>query len=202
MLTMSVVEGARWALTAVFVLSAVEKGQTLWARSAAWHPLMLVSPTRRRYATALMSAALIADLAVIVLLAVLPAIGGPAAGALVAAYTWLALPVHSRGAGSCRCLWKLLDSKTRLALLGRNVVLFALALAVTLSWSSTAGVAGFAYGAGLLVGLAALVAGLDARPGSPATTQRQASPGRGERASGDELADAAYATPSPRGGTL
>jgi hypothetical protein len=154
-------DGARGVLFAVFTLSLVEKGATLWRRSAAWHPVMLVSPRRRRHATALMAAGLVADLATTVLLVVLPEAGAVSAVALVLAYTVLALPALSGGSGTCRCLWKLLEAKTAVAFLCRNAVLVALAGAVAATRPSEIGAGGLGYGAGLLLALGALVAGLD-----------------------------------------
>lgn len=199
MLVDSAIEGARWALIAVFVLAVTEKGTSLWTRAAAWHPLMLVSPVRRRRARPLMAAALVADLATVVLLALIPVAGAVTAALLVAAYTALAMPVHSAGQGACRCFWKVLNTTTKPALLARNAVLLVLALTVALRAPVEAQPAGLAVGAGLLAGLAALVAVLDprSRPSAtraPAVEQRRVEPAFG-------TTDAVFGAP-PHGGEL
>lgn len=45
-------DGARWALVTVFALAAAEKAQTLFHRSAAWHPVILARARWRRQAAA------------------------------------------------------------------------------------------------------------------------------------------------------
>jgi hypothetical protein len=200
MLVDSVVEGARWALIAVFVLAVTEKGTSLWTRAAAWHPLMLVSSVRRRRAHALMAAALIADFVTVALLVLFPVAGAVGAGLLAAAYTALAFPVHAAGQGGCRCFWRVLNTTTKPALLARNAVLLALALTVAFRAPAATEPAGLAVGAGLLAGLAALVAVLDARarPSAtrvPAVEQRRVEPGR------LAMTDAAFGAP-PHGGEL
>lgn len=195
----AILDGARWVLIAVFALSVVEKATTLWTRSAAWHPVMLVSRGRRRHATPLMATALVADAATVVLLGLLPSVGAIAASVLLAAYTVLALPIHSGGRGICRCFWKILDTTTKPAFLGRNAVLATLATTVAAQPPSRAGSAGAAFGAALLVGLAALVAGLDAlfRPAKRTGPVERA---RSERVS--EVSDAAFGAPPQKGGEM
>jgi hypothetical protein len=195
----AVLDGVRWVLIAVFALSIIEKAATLWTRSAAWHPVMLVSRGRRRHATTLMATALVADAATIVLLGLLPSVGAIAAGVLLAAYTVLALPIPSGGRGTCRCFWKVLDTTTKPAFLGRNAVLAALTTTVAAAPPSRAGLAGVAFGAVLLVGLATLVAGLNAlfRPVKSTGQAERA------RAEGDaELSDAAFAALPQKGGEM
>jgi hypothetical protein len=194
----SVVEGAGWALVAVFALAATEKGTSLWTRSAAWHPVMLSNRFRRRWAGPLMAAALVADLLTVVLLVVLPLAGAVTAAVLVAVYTAAAMPVHTAGRGPCRCFWRVLNTTTRPALLGRNAALLALAVTVAVGAPTGRGPSGIAAGAGLLAGLAALAAVLDARPGPAAPRASAAEHGRG-RALG--ITDAAFEAP-PHGGEL
>jgi hypothetical protein len=194
MLVDPAVEGARWALIVVFVLAVTEKGTSVWTRTAAWHPLMLVSAVRRRRARRLMAVALLADLATVVLLVLFPVAGAVSAASLVAAYTALALPVHAAGQSQCRCFWRVLNSATKPALLARNAVLLALAVTVALRMPVDAGGAGLAVGAALLLGLAALVAVLDARR-VPAVDQRRVEPAR------LAITDAAFGAP-PHGGEL
>lgn len=161
----AIIDGARWALMAVFVLTAVEKGQTLWAQSAAWHPVMLVSQARRRHARTLMAGALVADLAVLGLLVLLPRVGGVAGAVLVAAYTLLAVPVYSSAGGGagCRCFWKVLDTTTWPGSLARNLVLVALALGVGLQSPTGLGLPELASAVALIVVLSVFVAGVDGR---------------------------------------
>ena len=192
----SIADGARCALMIVFILAATEKGQTLWARSAAWHPVMLVNRARRGRATALMSAALIADLAVVVLLVFLPVVGGVVAAVLVAAYTTLALPVHSGGRSSCRCLWKIFDTTTRPALVGRNASVFVWGLAATFSRSPGVDAGGVLYGAALLGGLGTLVAVLE-RLSRLVTREAWREPASAQQ----PRRDAILAAPFERGGT-
>jgi hypothetical protein len=153
-------EGARWLLVVVFALAAVEKGATLWTRSVAWHPVMLVSRARRRHATTLMGAALAADLVAVALLLAVPVAGAAAGAALVVAYSILSLPVHGgrQSVGSCRCFWKVLNTTTRRGLLVRNVLLAAFALAAAAVPPATVTLAGLAAGGVLLGVVVAVVA--------------------------------------------
>jgi hypothetical protein len=161
-----VADGARWLLAAVLVLAVLEKSASLWTRSAAWHPLMLVSPGRRRHAASLMVAALCCDIVAVGLLLAAPVVGSAVAAALVVAYSVLALPVHGRGGlGSCRCFWKMLNTSTRAGLLARNALLVACALVIAAYPPEALTLAGLAVGGCLLAVVAAMVAVAD-RPGA------------------------------------
>lgn len=159
-------QGASWALGAVFVLSAAEKAQALRLRSAAWHPVMLISQRRRERATVLMAVGLAADLAIVALLAVSPRVGGPVAALLLLTYTWLAWPIAAHG-GSCRCLWRVLDVQTQTALLCRNAALVVVALVTGVASPSAPRLEPLLYAAALLLALAALVRWLNARARRP-----------------------------------
>ena len=231
----AIFDGVRWVLIAVFAFSIIEKAATLWTRSAAWHPVMLVSRGRRRHATTLMATALVAEGAnqMLVILALMHRLARPR-NRLYAGTVLLAGRVRVRGAyapvdqkrrrrrddrapwaaavrwssrSQCparglhrarppdsldraRDLSLLLEGSRHedeaglprstlarnpdlflfspikpqgiLAVLARNAVLAAFTVTVAAQPPSRASVAGVAFGAVLLVGLAALVAGLDA----------------------------------------
>lgn len=158
-------EGAQLVLALVFALSAVEKGAALLARTARWHPVVIAHPRLRRRAAPLMAAALVADVAAVICLLLVPAAGAPlAAGALVA-YTYLGARVDYDHGGSCRCVSKGFDAKTRRALLVRNAYLGALAVAVAAS-PPALHASGLFPAAVLAVVLALIVAALN-RSGAP-----------------------------------
>lgn len=194
----SVLDGVRWLLVAVFALSAVEKGASLWTRSASWHPVMLVSPARRRHARWLMGAALAADLATIALLAAAPLAGAVATAALVATYTGVAFPVHGRPGQSCRCFWELLDTTTRTSFLVRNGVLVALAAAVAAWAPHGTGVAAVGYGAAFAVVLIAAVAVVDALVRRGTAIRPRGGPERAGSERAFRIGDAAYGAPQER----
>jgi hypothetical protein len=93
---------------------------------------MLAGARRRRHAGPLMAAALAADVAVTVLLLMVPVSGGIAAAALVSAYSILALAILDgrTSPGTCRCFWKVLNTTTPGGLLARNALLIVLAITV------------------------------------------------------------------------
>jgi hypothetical protein len=130
-------DGARWALVAVFALAAAEKAETLLHGAAAWHPVILAHPSWRRRAAALMAASLLADIGAVAALIVRPAWGAVAAVVLVGVYSLAGRGVHGSGGGDdCRCLWKVLRTRTRTGFLARNLALICLSV---LASSSTSG---------------------------------------------------------------
>lgn len=167
----SVADGARWALIAVFALAAIEKAMALRARSARWHPVMLVGALRRRFATPLMFGALVADVGAIVLLALQPVAGALAALVLVGAYSFAALGVHSSSGESCRCFWKLANSASRASLIARNsaFVLFGVLVWAVAPETSPLGVLWAAVFVGLVTALAQLQPSRSVAGSSPAT---------------------------------
>ncbi len=113
----SLADGARWLLILAFLLAGVEKAITLHSRSAAWHPVMLVSKWRRRNAVRLMQLSLASDVLVVALLVGSPSLGALTSSALLIAYSVSAATVHSSGrSGGCRCVWGLLNATTKVGL--------------------------------------------------------------------------------------
>jgi methylamine utilization protein MauE len=131
MSAVSVADGARWALVAVFALAAVEKFSSLHSGTAAWHPVMLVSRRRRQAAKTLMGSSLCADILAILLLLISPLAGGLLSIALVAAYSVAGKRVHmSTDNDGCRCFWRILNTSTGSGFVVRNAFLVALAASV------------------------------------------------------------------------
>lgn len=120
-------DGARWSLFIAFALAALEKATILRAGPAAWHPMMLRSPFRRKHATGLIATSLAADLAALMLLGTQPETGALWSIGLVITYTIAAPPVASANGDECRCFWKVLNTTTRLGLATRNTLLLLLA---------------------------------------------------------------------------
>ena len=88
-------DGARWVLVIVFVLAAIEKASTLRSRSAAWHPVILVSARRRRHGGVLIAASLMADA-----LAVGRLVSAPLAGAVFGAVLIAGYSIHCENGAS------------------------------------------------------------------------------------------------------
>ena len=139
-------EGARWSLVIVFVLAIAEKVATLRSGSAQWHPLMLVTLRRQKYATPLMIASLFVDVLAVALLVSRSAEGALVSGGILLVYTAAAWPVHESSSDStCRCFYGLFNSSTRKGLILRNSLLFALAVVTWLepvrsvTWSGMLG---------------------------------------------------------------
>lgn len=175
-------DGARWTLVAVFALSAFEKVITLHARSAAWHPVMIVSRRRRTHAPLLMAAALLGDATGVALLVGRPYTGGLVAALLLSVYSVAGVSGYrSPGDRHCRCVWKILDTASRLTFLSRNVLLFLFAVAVALV-RPTSSVLGLGWGLTFLVLLTRSLKGVDhllaeVTSGSQQPPLRQDSPG-------------------------
>lgn len=152
MSAVSVADGARWALAAVFALAAVEKFASLHSGTAAWHPVMLVSRRRRQAARTLMGISLCADiLALLLLVVVSPSAGGLLSVALVAAYSVAGRRVHmSTDDEGCSCLWRILNSATRSGFVIRNAFLVALAAYVA-AVTPVPSFAGAAWGVIILI---------------------------------------------------
>jgi hypothetical protein len=172
-------DGARWALVVVFGLAAAEKAETLLHRAAAWHPVILARARWRRHAAALIGAPLLADLAAVAALLIRPVSGAVLAAALVAVYSLAARGVHGSGGGDdCRCLWKVLRTRTWRGPVGRNLALPHLA---AMAWIGRpeGSLEGAVLGALLLVLLGAVTSRLDRvggphdMPGSPAQDERK-----------------------------
>ncbi len=142
------IDALRWALTGVFVLSALEKTQTLAARSAAWHPVMMTSKFRQTHARVFIAVALIADISAASLLVVNHLVGGPLAAALVLAYSWFGREVYFEGNDDCRCFWRLLRPWDLRSFLTRNGVLVLAGLAVG---SSPTDISATGFGGGFVL---------------------------------------------------
>ncbi len=157
-------DGARWALTVVFALAAAEKAETLIHRAAAWHPVMLARGRWRRHATALIGGSFIADVAVAAALVFRPVWGALLGAVLLGVYSLAARGVHgTNGGDDCRCLWKVLKTRTWRGLLVRNLALLSLAGLATVG-PRTASLEGMAVGGLLLVGVAVLTRLADHAP--------------------------------------
>jgi hypothetical protein len=146
----AIVNGARWALVIVFAFAVIEKIQALKSGSAAWHPVMLVSACRRRWATHLMAGSLAVDVVAIGLLIGDQVKGGLLSAVLVVVYSIAGARVHIQSAEECRCLWKLLNTSTRRGLVVRNCVLVLLA-GLVMTGSPAISMPGLVWGAALLV---------------------------------------------------
>lgn len=155
-------DGGRWVLVVMLALAAIEKGASLHSRSAAWHPVMLVSSRRRQHAAKLLTISLVADVAAIALLVFDPKIGALASGALILLYTVAAIRVHGEaGGGDCRCFWKFLNVRTRKGLAARNATLLGLTAGVAIG-RPVPSVGGLGW-AVVVLGLLALLTGLAER---------------------------------------
>jgi hypothetical protein len=93
-------DGARCALMAVFLLSALEKGNLLWRRAATWHPTVMTSVRRRRRAVPLMLAALITDMLILLGLAITPSTGARLAALTIVFYSVAARHMTADPAGA------------------------------------------------------------------------------------------------------
>lgn len=145
----AVADGARWALVALLTLAATEKLASLLHGTAAWHPILLASPTRRRWAGALMTTSFFVDCASVLLLIASTRLGAALALSLIVTYSWAAIPIHRQERSDCRCFFKYFKSQTRFGLLARNGWLLLLATLIFVSppnWSSS----GVVWGAVLL----------------------------------------------------
>jgi hypothetical protein len=126
-------DGARWALMTLLVLAALEKLASLLRGTAAWHPVLLVSPTRRRWAGWLMGASLLADSTALFLLVASPRRGAALTLALIVVYTSAALPLHTHRSSDCRCFSNYFNSKTRSGLVARNAWIVLMTVLVLLT---------------------------------------------------------------------
>jgi uncharacterized membrane protein YphA (DoxX/SURF4 family) len=160
-------DSARVLLALTFALAAVEKFNTIRTRSASFHPVLLARPRLRAHAMAVMVASLLADVATIVGLTLLPAAGVLLAISLLGLYTLTGARAlwTSASRTDCRCLFGLLETRTLEAFLLRNALLV---LAGTLAMQGTARLL---TGATVLVGLHMLVRRVDLRMIS--TSQRR-----------------------------
>jgi hypothetical protein len=158
-------DGARLALSAVFVFAIAEKISSLRAHAAGWHPVMLAGGARRRrHATALMRAALVADLAAIALLVAQPRVGAAVSLLVFAVYTVAGIGAHSAGDRvDCRCLLGLLNSSTVAGLLARNSAFGACAALVAIDSPGRPSGAGAGVALAILVAIALCVAAVDRR---------------------------------------
>jgi hypothetical protein len=118
--------GALALVICLFGLAGLEKGNLLRTRTARWHPILMVSPRTRRWADPLITMSLLMDVAAITLLLLNPRFGAAISMGLVAIYTLAALATSSGNhTQSCRCFYKVLDTRTRAALVFRNISLVA-----------------------------------------------------------------------------
>jgi hypothetical protein len=175
------VDAGRWVLTVVFSLAVVEKISALATRSAAWHPVMLLSPLRRRFAGLLIGASLVADLLTVGLLLMLPSVGGAMSMTLTLAYTIAARDVHYVSDQGCRCFWKLPSTSTRAGLFFRNSLLLLLGALVATKPPSISG-EGLAGGA-LLLGVILAAHRIVDVVATPSVFQRSENGQRGQEGS-------------------
>jgi len=154
-------DGARWMLASLLTLACAEKASSLRSRATGWHPIMLVSATRRRFSRLLMGASLLADASAVLMLVVAPRAGAILASTLILPYTWAAISAHQPGdRSSCRCFFRLVNTRTKLGLIVRNGWLIGASL-VVLVWHPHASWAGIALGGVLLGGTQGLTAVMD-----------------------------------------
>lgn len=125
-----VIEGATWSLIFVFLLSVSEKTVTLWTRTARWHPVMLPSGWRRRWAGTLVASSLAADVLALALLVRTPYSGALLSLLLLAMYTWAALAVREHAGEGCRCMWRVLKASSTKGLVLRNAMIAGVAALV------------------------------------------------------------------------
>lgn len=118
--------GASAFVVIVLVFALAGKASTLTHGSSAWHPMIIVSPWRRKYATALVSLAAAIEVVTLISLVWIPKIGAFMGCALMAAYGAASRDV----AGHCKCLGALFDAHTRKGLLLRNSVISIACLAI------------------------------------------------------------------------
>jgi hypothetical protein len=122
----AVAGAARIVLLLVFALAAFEKLTTLLTRSAAWHPVLVMGRRRRRYASRLIAASLVADGFVLITLVASPTVGALVASTLVITYTAAGLGASHSQEG-CRCFWRAFNSSTSAGMVARNACLILLA---------------------------------------------------------------------------
>jgi hypothetical protein len=158
-------------LLVVYGLAAGEKIGLLRDQSAQWHPTLSHRRLLRRFATPIVLAALVGDLATTTLI-LASLLGAPwklaqeaAALSLVllGIYTAGGLFSHTGNDTNCACLGLLLDTRTREGLLVRNL-LFAAASAILLTHSTVApdvGLDTLSGSALLILGTAAAVQLID-----------------------------------------
>lgn len=149
-----------WVLEAVFALAALEKGVTLKARSARWHPMMLANARLRRHAVFYMAVSLGADLIAMATLLATPGLGAAWCIALITVYTFASFPVHHARAASCRCFYGVLNANTLTGTLTRNVLLAGLAVTIIVL-QPTMSLVGLVFAVPLLAVLWALVTASD-----------------------------------------
>ncbi len=118
--------GALALMICLFGLAGLEKGDLLRTRTARWHPILMASPQTRRWANPLVTVSLLLDIAAVTLLLLNPPSGAAISLSLIALYTLAALATSSRDhTQSCRCFYKVMNTRTRTALVFRNVSLIA-----------------------------------------------------------------------------
>jgi hypothetical protein len=141
-----VADASRWVLVVFLALASAEKAADLFHGAAGWHPVMLVAPWRRRWASLLMGVSLLADAFAVLCLIIAPRLGAALACVLIVTYTSAAIRVHLDGEGTdCRCFFKVPGTRTRVGLVVRNSWLLFLAVAVLL-WRPDASWTGLGLG--------------------------------------------------------
>src|SRR5438067_4280170 len=105
--------GATYLLVAVFVAAIVSKLGFVRGGAASWHPVMMATDRRRRYAQSALLVAVATDAVVIVVTGVRPALAVLVASPIVIMYTAAALtaPNVRRGESRCHCIAAFLDGK-------------------------------------------------------------------------------------------
>lgn len=155
---------AAGALSIVLGLSMFEKGTVLFARSAAWHPVIVVSRRRRRYAIILMTGGLMSEVLISTGLAMGLREAGAVFVALLVIYTAAGIGVYtvrpSEKHSTCRCLFGLLEARELVGFLGRNLVLALLAVPVIVT-SPTLTPLAILAGVGVVLTVHLAVEGLD-----------------------------------------
>jgi len=145
----TLIDGIRIALTVILVLALVEKISATFHRTARWHPVVVSRPRLRQHAAAIFMIVAILELVGAALLWVVPEVGALMGICLLAGYTILG---RTDGAEGCRCLVGGLDAKTRIGMIGRNLLIVTGLVFVAIGRAETSWMS-VIVGSALLAGL-------------------------------------------------
>ena len=119
-------QAARLALSSAFVMAAAVKLREVRQQAAAWNPIIL-SMGWRRHASVWITISALLDVAAALLLVTRPMAGGLTAIALIGLYSAVSI-AYGRETSECGCFIGLLNARTSLGLLARNLYLAILAI--------------------------------------------------------------------------